>query len=120
MRSTDGLDSALLARLGQRLARERVRQNLTQATLASEAGVSRATLQRLESGDSTQLVNLIRILRALGLLENLDALVPAPATSPLENAAREGRRRQRASPAPSDAAADATAGGKPWTWGEDR
>lgn len=116
MRGMHGADSTLLARLGQRLAQERVRQNLTQAGLATDAGVSRATVQRLEAGESTQLLNLVRILRRLGLHENLDALVPAPEISPLERAAREGRRRQRASPRRGEEPAEKG----PWTWGEDR
>jgi len=45
---------------------------LTQAQLADRAGVSRATLLRLENGDGgVSIENLLRILRALGLLDNV-------------------------------------------------
>ena len=47
-------------------------RGLTQAQLADRAGVSRDTLTRLEGGDggvSTE--NLLRILRALGVLDSL-------------------------------------------------
>ena len=90
-------DDAVLAALGERLAQRRLRRDLTQQQLADEAGVSRRTLVRLEAGESTQLTNLVRVLRALGLLENLPALVPAPGPSPLQQLRNRGKRRKRAS-----------------------
>ena len=99
--------------LGRRLARHRLNRNLTQAVLAAQAGVSTLTVQRMEHGRSSQAANLIRILRALGLLDNLDALVPEPAISPIQQARMRGRIRQRASRS-----------GKPeppadWSWGDE-
>lgn len=109
-------DSAILSELGQRLARLRLERNLTQAALAKEAGVSKRTLIRLEAGESTQLTNLVRMLRALKLLKNLDALVPPPAPSPIEQLRTKGRERKRASPR-----AEENRSSKPgeWTWGDD-
>jgi len=47
-------------------------RGLTQAQLADRAGVSRATLIRLERGDGgVSVENLLRVLRALGVLEGL-------------------------------------------------
>ena len=107
-------DDAALEALGRRLARHRLNRNLTQAALATQAGVSTPTLQRIEQGHSSQAANLIRILRALGLLGNLDALVPEPPMSPIQQARMRGRVRQRAS----------SASGKPetpidWSWGDE-
>ena len=90
-------DAAVLEELGQRIARYRLNRNMTQGALATESGVSTPTVQRLENGQSTQASNLIRILRTLHLLENLDALVPEPAISPLQQARMQGKTRQRAS-----------------------
>jgi putative transcriptional regulator len=90
-------DAAVLEELGQRIARYRLNRNMTQGALATESGVSTPTVQRLENGQSTQASNLIRILRTLKLLENLDALVPEPAISPLQQARMQGKTRQRAS-----------------------
>ena len=90
-------DEATLQELGQRIARYRLNRNMTQGALATESGVSTPTVQRLENGQSTQASNLIRILRALKLLENLDALVPEPTISPLQQARMQGKTRQRAS-----------------------
>jgi len=47
-------------------------RGLTQAQLADRAGISRATLLRLERGDggvSTE--NLLRVMRALGILDSV-------------------------------------------------
>lgn len=47
-------------------------RGLTQAQLADRAGISRATLARFEQGDGgIGLESLLRILRGLGILENL-------------------------------------------------
>jgi transcriptional regulator with XRE-family HTH domain len=45
-------------------------QGLTQAQLADRAGIGPRTLRRLEDGDGgTTLENVLRVLRALGMLE---------------------------------------------------
>ena len=115
-------DPAILAELGERLARYRLDRNLTQADLAKEAGVSKRTVLRLESGESTQLTNLIRIMRALGRLDHLDAFLPPPAPSPLEQLKADKKRRKRASPR-TNPQADPQAKSPPakeaWSWGED-
>ena len=106
-------DAAALLELGRRLTRARLDGNLTQAELAREAGVSKRTVERLEAGESTQLANLLRVLRALDLLGRLDALVPESAPGPVEQLRLEGRRRERArakAKQPRD---------EPWTWGDD-
>jgi transcriptional regulator with XRE-family HTH domain len=47
-------------------------RGLTQAQLADRAGVSESTVYRLERGDGgISVENLLRVLRALGLLEAL-------------------------------------------------
>lgn len=108
-------DSAALAELGERLARHRLQRNLTQDELAKEAGVSKRTIARLEAGESTQLTNLIRVLRALGLLTTLDALVPPPIPSPLEQLRTKERLRKRASPRASEEPSSQ----EEWVWGDE-
>ena len=110
----DMTDAAVLAELGARLSRLRLQRNLTQAQLAQEAGVSKRTVIRLESGESVQVTNLIRVIRALGLLGNLDAFVPPPLPSPVEQMRSRTKERRRASPA-------ARRSGPPagWRWGDE-
>lgn len=106
-------DDALLEQLGERLLQYRLNRNMTQAVLAKEAGVSERTINRVEHGHSTQLSNLIRLLRSLGLLENMDALVPEPAMSPIQQMKLQGKSRKRASSSPQREEGEA------WSWGDD-
>ena len=47
-------------------------RGLTQAQLADRSGVARGTLQRIEAAEKgVSVENLLRVLRGLGLLENL-------------------------------------------------
>ena len=115
-------DDAVLTELGKRLARYRLNMNLSQAELGRRAGVSRNTVVRMENGESTQATNLIRTLRALGLLQNLDAVVPQSQVSPLQMAMRHGRARVRASGTArvsGKAKLSARGNKKPWEWGDD-
>src|SRR5271165_7638100 len=91
-------DEAILSELGGRLAQVRLDRNLTQAQLAAQAGVSKNTVQRLESGSvATQLSGFIRVCRVLDLVERFELLVPEPVPSPVEQLKLRGRKRQRAS-----------------------
>ncbi len=105
-------DEAVLKQLGERLLQYRLNRNMTQATLAKEAGVSGRTNNRVEHGHSTQLSNLVRLLRSLGLLENMDAMVPEPAMSPIQQMKLRGSRRKRASSPNKEE-------GEAWSWGSD-
>jgi transcriptional regulator with XRE-family HTH domain len=107
-------DDVVLAELGGRLARIRLERNLTQGQLAEQAGVSKRTVERLESGAvATQLSGFIRVCRVLGVLERLDTLVPEPVPSPVAQLKLHGRQRQRASTAKA-----VTPSAKKWQWGD--
>ena len=106
-------DEQLLEALGRRIARYRLNQNLTQSALAEEAGVSLPTLQRMEAGRSSQTSNLIRVLRALGKVDNLNALLPEPVASPMQLLEARGRVRRRASSTKRES------GAEPWSWEDD-
>lgn len=103
----------LLLQLGERLLQQRLDKNMTQAALAKEAGVSGRTINRLEHGHSIQLSNLIQILRGLGLLQNMEALVPEPAISPMQLLKLKGKNRKRASSSVKSEESES------WSWGED-
>lgn len=89
-------DRAAIKEMGRRLQIQRLNLNVTQAELAAKMGISRRSLQNLESGRSGALVVLIRALRAIGKLDSLDAFLPESGLSPLQLARLKGRERQRA------------------------
>lgn len=108
-------DEAILREVGSRLAAARLARNLTQAALAEEAGVSKRTVERLESGEvAARLSGLVRVCRALGIADRLNELVPSPTVSPIEQLKLAGHRRKRASgrrrPEPPT---------RTWTWGDE-
>jgi transcriptional regulator with XRE-family HTH domain len=117
MRITGHLsDEAILREVGSRLAALRLTRNLTQAALAEEAGVSKRTVERLESGEvATRLSGLVRICRALDMVDRLDALVPSPTVSPVEQLKSAGHRRKRA----SGRRVPSTPAKRKWTWGDE-
>ena len=109
-------DDAVLAELGRRLERHRVESNRTQAEMAAQAGIGRATLQRLERGESVQMTSMIKLLRTIGLLAALDAAVPESIDLPIAQLEREQRKtRQRARG--NRGGSPAESAGEPWTWG---
>ncbi|MEX1994546.1 MAG: hypothetical protein WD929_07790 [Steroidobacteraceae bacterium] len=72
---------------------------MTQAALARRSGVGLTPLKRFEQTGGITLRNLIALLRALGLVDGLTTLIPAPETpSPLELLAADRAKglRQRA------------------------
>ena len=106
-------DETVLRELGSRLSRTRLERNLSQEQLANEAGVAKSTVERIEAGREVKLTSFVRILRALGQLEDLDRLIPEPLPSPIERIRMQGRRRQRATRARDREGADEAA---PWRW----
>jgi transcriptional regulator with XRE-family HTH domain len=111
-------DAAVLTELGQRLAAHRLARNLTQPQLAEAAGVGRATVQRIERGESVQTISMVRVLRSLDLLGALDAAVPETVVSPLAELTR-ARRSHRSRARVTDRNDAAPAAAEPWTWGDE-
>jgi transcriptional regulator with XRE-family HTH domain len=106
-------DKAILEELGGRLRGLRLSRNISQAALAKEAGMARFTLQRIEDGQPSSMTNLIRLLRALDLLEELDGLVPESVDRPVDQLRRRSKPRRRAgSPKKAESAG-------PWKWGDE-
>lgn len=109
------LDRDILHELGIRIAALRISKKMTQAILAECAGVSKRTIERMESGKvSIQMTVFIRVLRAVDGLERLEMLLPHVSAGPvdqvLSSVSHTTRRRVRK---PRDLARST-----PWKWGE--
>lgn len=113
-------DDAILKELGERLVRHRLNRNQTQAAVAREAGVARRTVSKVENGHVVDTRNLVRIMRALDLLDGLDALIAQPRISPVALAEARGRVRERASGRRAPAAREDEADKEPWTWPDEK
>ena len=110
--NSENNNSSVLRELGARIKRNRIDTQLSQQDFAAKAGISTRTLSAAENGEDIRLSNLLRILRTLGCLENIDLLIPELAFDP-ESYRTLGRERKRVS---------RTSEGKDtseWKWGDE-
>ena len=110
--SSENNNPAVLRELGARIKRNRIDMQLSQQDFAAKTGISTRTLSAAENGEDIRLSSLLRILRTLNCLENLDLLLPELAFDP-ESYRTLGRERKRVS---------RTSEGKDtseWKWGDE-
>jgi DNA-binding XRE family transcriptional regulator len=89
-------NSEILGILGQRVRQQRLERNMGVDELAAHAGLNRKTILSLEAGEDVRFSSVIRILRSMDLLGQLESAIPdrlpgGDAISPT------GQLRQRAS-----------------------
>ncbi len=106
-------DDDIMIELGRRIVQARINVGYSQEKLAEQAGIAKRTMERLESGMQVQSRSLIRVLRVLGQLENLDVLIPPVETSPMQALKQNKVTRKRVSSSRKQSNSD-----KSWTWGD--
>lgn len=77
-------DPMITQKIGEKLKKTRLKQNITQMKLAEEAGISLSTLKKIENGEIASFDPLLRVLRTLGLLDVLFPLIEEEQLSPNE------------------------------------
>lgn len=90
-------DPAILEEISKRFKELRLRKNIQQKELSKYAGVAIGTLRRFENGEPISTENLIKIMRGLGILENLEQLIPKEPISPILMKKLQRKNRLRAS-----------------------
>ena len=105
-------DAYILRELGARIRTARIDRPFTQAELAAHAGVSLSTVAKLERGEDVRFSSVLDILRALGMLASVNALVPEATPRPSELATL-GKARQRARSTKHSPS-------KTWKWGDEQ
>ncbi|MTW21478.1 helix-turn-helix domain-containing protein [Allochromatium palmeri] len=82
--------------LGSRLRTQRLAQALSQRDLAQMAGLSLGAVRKLEQDGQSSLETLIRVVQALGLVEELEGLFVLKRLSiaQMEQAEVAGQRRR--------------------------
>ncbi len=103
----------ILKELSKRLRDLRISEALTQADLAEKSGVSVKTIERLEKGENPNFFNLLNVMRTLGVLSNLQVMLPEPRVSP-EELRERGKKRQRVTEKQKNKDK------KQFIWGEDK
>lgn len=97
MNIKESSDAAIQSALGARLRGIRLDLNMTRVDLAANIGVSVDTVRNAETGRNVSTETLIRLLRGLGQLDDLAALLAVRGPSPVRLARRQGNIRRRAS-----------------------
>ena len=95
-------DAEICRRIGRKIRQLRLRQNITQMSLAEQAQISVSTLKRIEEGEIRSFDSLMRTLRILGELDIFAPLLKEEEMSPNEyyefvEAAKRRRRKRAAS-----------------------
>ena len=97
------------ADIGRKLDAMRLERNLTQESLGQESGTSRSTIARLGTpGKGISVDSLIRIMQSLGIVEQLQHIVPEREISPIAQLEEAEHVRQRARKSNHDP--------EPWGW----
>ena len=92
-------DTHILNRIGNHLKAVRLKQNITQQSLAKASGVSLSSLKKIEKGEIRSFDSLLRVMRMLGKLDVFQPLVEEQQMSPsdyyelVHSAVRHQRQR---------------------------
>jgi transcriptional regulator with XRE-family HTH domain len=92
---TELSDPVILQKIGSRIRDYRMRMDLTQGELSEKSGVSMGTVVRAEQGKPISTLLFMSILRTLGLLENVEVLLPELSISPIQMRKMQGKKVMR-------------------------
>lgn len=106
-------NSQILCEIGSRIKQARIRQQQTQAEFAKISGVSKSVLERVEKGESVHFLTVIKILRHLELLGNLENLLPESDSTPIEILRQKTEKKRQRVRKSDDFATKSE-----WKWGD--
>ena len=92
-------DVQIQTKIGEKIKATRLKQNITQESLAEFALISRSSVQKVESGEIKSFDTFLRILRTLGMLDEIHHLCKEEELSPSEyydlvNSIKKNRRKR--------------------------
>lgn len=94
-------DTEICRRIGKRIRQLRLRQDITQSSLAEQSQLSVSTVKKIENGEIGSFDSLIRVLRILGELNVFSPLLKEEGVSPndylkfVEAATKKQRKRAK-------------------------
>lgn len=103
----------IMAELGQRIKDTRIAMNYTQEEMGEQSGVALRTILRIEKGESVNFESVLNVLRVLGVLSNLELLLPEQTVRPTDLADQKPKRK-RVTKLRMNSEVGA------WVWGEDK
>ena len=107
------IEDEIFKEITERVRQYRISCEMTQADLADKAFVAPGTVARFERGKDISLLNFIKIMKALGLENNMEMLVPDHTKRPSYYVA-ERKEKQRVRKTRADEKNEST-----WKWGDE-
>lgn len=104
----------VLSELGRRIKAARIALPATQKEMAKMTNLSQKTISNLETGKDVSFSTVVEVLRALGMLQSLELMIPEQRPRPSEIAAL-GKPRERAGRKAKEKP-EAQSG---WKWGDE-
>lgn len=93
-------DSEICRRIGKKIRQLRLRQNITQVSMAEQSQISVSSIKKIENGEIGSFDSVMRVLRILGQLDIYSPLLKEEELSPNEYLefveASKKKRRKRA------------------------
>ena len=77
-------NNAIMISIGKRIESLRLQKHIKQVELAKASTVSISTVRRMEAGKNFSMEALVKVLRSLDQLQDLQALITVPSLSPVE------------------------------------
>ena len=77
-------DTMIVSKIGQRIKNLRLKQNITQESLACATNISLSSVKKIEKGEIKSFDSLLRVLRVLGRLDVFQSLVEEEQLTPRE------------------------------------
>lgn len=77
-------DAAILLKIGAKIKSTRLKQNITQESLALAANISLSSIKKIENGEIKSFDSFLRVLRILGKLDVFLPLIDEEQLSPSE------------------------------------
>ena len=103
-------NKSILNEVGLRIKQRRISLSITQQDLSEKTGISLRTIINIENGNNFSFENLVLILKALKLADNLNDLIPESKIDPIA-LLNFDKQRQRASKIKQT---------KNWKWGDEK
>ena len=82
-------NEAICKDLAMRIKRYRIQAGYSQEDISRKTGISLHSISNIETGKNITFDNLIKVLRTLGLINNVKLLVPEILNSPFDELKRK-------------------------------
>ena len=90
-------DNAIIETLGKNIKQMRLNKNISQEELSLKSGINRVTISRMETGQATNMMTFVQLLRALDELHILSEFNIVPEISPMMVMEQQQNLRKKAS-----------------------